>query len=166
MSWNIPIRIGVEQRLRWLLRRHAIDVSFIDVNFDFKRIHVDDGTDTSAGKATTGRDGRDDFTGLCRFGDDHACKGCPHGTVVELYLRTAQAGLRQLDLLALHLKLRSQCRFLGLRRLQRLPRHQIAFDQILAALCIASRLRQLRLVLCLQCLRGQQLRTRLGDAGL
>ena len=149
-----------------MLRCHAIDVGLVDVDLDLQGIHVDNCTDAGTREATAGRDWRDDLARLRRLGDDHSGKRRPYGAVRKLHFRATQRRLCKLDLPALHLQLRGQRVLLCLRRLQGLTGHEIPIDQVLVSLRITPCLRQLSGVLRLQGLRRQQLRARLGHAGL
>ena len=155
---NLPVLIRIEHRFGRLPGHHSIDVRLIDIDLDLQRIHVDDRADAGAGETAARGKRRDDFADLCGFGDDHALERRAHRAVIELHLRTLHAGPRVFDLLALGFKLRLLRGDLRARDLGRLPRHQLAPDQIVGARQIAPALRELRLELRELCLRDLKLR--------
>ncbi len=140
------------------MRLHAVDVRLVDVNFDFQRIHVHERADARTGKSSASRKWRNDLTDLRRLGDHHAGEWRMDSAVVELHLRGADIGRRQVNLPALTFQLGALSFHERPRLLHGLLRDELALDQVFGALHVALVLRELRLKLHQQCARRLQLR--------
>ena len=105
---NLPVRIGIELGRGRLVRLHAIDEVFIDVDLDLERIHVDDGADPGAREAAAGGDGRNDLAGLRRLDGDHTGEGRAYHGVIEIAVGHVHTTLRHFDIAALGGELRPQ----------------------------------------------------------
>src|SRR6185436_5209718 len=55
---NLPIGVRIKRRDDMLARLNPIDITFVYIDFDFERIHIDKGANTSPSETTTGGNGR------------------------------------------------------------------------------------------------------------
>ncbi len=54
---DFPIRVRVQSRLDFLSRANSINVALVDVDFDFERFHIDDGTNSGTREPAPGAHG-------------------------------------------------------------------------------------------------------------
>ena len=87
--------IRVQRRLDRLARLDAVDVAFVDVNFDLQRIHVHDGADARAREAAAGGDRRNHLARLRVLGGDDAGERRADDRVVHLLLPHTPPGVRR-----------------------------------------------------------------------
>ena len=108
MAGNFPGRISVQGRHDILTRLHAVDVGFIDVNFDFQRRHIDDRTDSGAREPATSGNRGNHFSRLGILGYDNPRKGRPDDGVFELLPVYVKLTRRHVNIRPFTLQLRIQ----------------------------------------------------------
>src|SRR5581483_2237892 len=95
---DFPIGIGVERGFDRLIGFDAVDVAFVDVNLDFERAHVHNGSDAGAGESAAGGHGRNHLAGLGVLGGDDAVERRTNDEIVHLLLPHGHGALGNRDI--------------------------------------------------------------------
>ena len=149
MTWAGIDQSGVciEHRGDVLTRRHAVDVRLIDIDFDFKGVHVDDRADTRPREPAACGDWRHHLPGCASLGNRDAAEWRTNDRVIEIGLLHGSLTLGDSHLLARRGDTRAERIDLGLRLIDIRLCGDAFFDELLPTAECEPRLAEPNLVL-------------------